>query len=54
MAMQVKDAGEREGRAVMAWIGVERCSDPKGCRLPAGVTGREPLAHLHTGHVYNG
>jgi hypothetical protein len=45
-----------EAKAVLEWGGEEfkRCSNPKGCRLLAGVTGRDPSANLYTGQVYNG
>jgi hypothetical protein len=40
MAQRVKDAGESEGRAVMAWIRVQDLPGAKTSRLPAGVSSR--------------
>jgi hypothetical protein len=47
MGMRVKEDGESESHAVMAWIGVEILSYAKVCRLPSGVSSRESLAIRH-------
>jgi hypothetical protein len=49
MGVRVKDAGESECHAVIAWIRIETVygaatsSDPKGGRLPAGIPLRDNL-----------
>lgn len=41
MRQWVKDAGESEGYAVMAWIAVQTLPHLKRGRLPAGVSSRK-------------
>ncbi len=45
MEQRVKDAGESEGRAVTARIGVQDLPHAKAGRLPAGVSLRDNTAN---------